>query len=90
MPAPDTNTNADQIGLNALAWTLGDPDRAQRLLATTGLDPADLRERIGEPAVLAAALAFLEGHEPDLIACAADLGVTPQTLVIARTMLEHA
>lgn len=89
MPAPDTNTNAEEIGLNALVWTLGEPDRAERLLAVTGLDPADLRSRVGDPAVLAAALGFLEGHEPDLVACADALGVRPQALVAAREALEH-
>jgi len=33
------------LALRALAWTLGDPDRAGRLLALTGLDPGDLRAR---------------------------------------------
>ena len=51
---------AAATALQALAWTLGDPARAERLLALTGLDPAELRARAGEPAVLAAALAFLE------------------------------
>ena len=56
----------------------------------TGLAPDDLRARIGEPAVLAAALAFLEAHEPDLIACADNLGVRPDALVTARQALETA
>ncbi len=61
---------AQTIGLRALVWTLAEPERALRLLAVTGLDPRDLRRRTGDPAVLAACLAFLEGHEPDLVACA--------------------
>jgi len=82
-----SDTNA-ALALSALAWSLGEPDRAERLLALTGLDPADLRARAGEPALLAAVLTFLEAHEPDLIACAAAIESTPAALVRARMELE--
>ena len=90
MPRPDTNKDAAALALQALVWTLGEPDRAQRLIDVTGLDPDDLRARIGEPSVLSAVLGFLEGHEPDLIACAADLEIRPEALVAARDALDHA
>jgi hypothetical protein len=77
------------LALRALAWTLGDLGRAERLLALTGLDPATLRARTGEPAILAATLCFLENHEPDLIACAEALEVKPEALVAARRRLER-
>ncbi len=76
------------IGLGALAWALSDATRAERLLSLTGLTPGDLRERATDPAVLAAILAFLEAHQPDLIACAGALGVSPEALVAARMELE--
>ena len=76
------------IGLRALAWTLGEQNRAERMLALTGLAPEDLRVRADQPAVLAALLGFLEAHEPDLVACAAGIGVPPQALVAAREALE--
>jgi len=82
-----SDTNA-ALALSALGWSLGEPDRAERLLALTGLDPADLRARAGEPALLAAVLTFLEAHEPDLIACAAAIESTPAALVRARMELE--
>lgn len=85
-----SETNAEAIGLQALAWTLGDPARAARLLDLTGLDPAELRARAAEPALLAATLGFLEAHEPDLIACAGALAVKPAALVAARMALENA
>jgi hypothetical protein len=78
---------AATLALGALAWTLGDAARADRLLALTGLAPADLRARADDPEMLGAALAFLEAHEPDLIACADALGVTPETLVRAHERL---
>lgn len=86
MRAPDTN--ADALALAALGWTVAEPSRAERLLAITGLDPADLRARAGDPVLLAAVLGFLESHEPDLVACAEALGVSPEALVHARAQLE--
>jgi hypothetical protein len=88
MRTAETNPDPTDLALRALVWTLAEPDRAQRLLDTTGLDPADLRARAGEPAILSAALGFLENYEPDLIACAAGLDVTPQAIVAARTALD--
>lgn len=76
--------DSSEIGLRALVWTLAEPNRAMRFLDLTGLDPAGLRATAGDPSTLAAVLGFLESHEPDLVACAADLGVAPETLVAAR------
>jgi predicted component of type VI protein secretion system len=76
------------LALSALAWTLADEARAQRLLALTGLSGADLRERLADPSALAAVLGFLEAHEPDLLACAEALGVEPGALAEARRRLE--
>jgi hypothetical protein len=83
-------TNAEALALQALVWTLGDPARASRLLDLTGLDPAELRARAGDPVLLAATLGFLESYEPDLIACADALDVKPAALVSARAQLEAA
>ena len=90
MPEAVVNEDAHVLALNALVWTLGDEDRAGRLLAVTGIDPADLRARAGESAVLAAALQFLTAHEADLVACADALGVAPQALADAADKLEAA
>ena len=91
MVSTDTNPNdASTLALGALGWTLGDDDRAARLVSLTGLTPGVLRARLGEPAVLAAVLAFLEAHEPDLVACAEATGTTPARLVAARAALERA
>nr|WP_295371194.1 DUF3572 domain-containing protein [uncultured Sphingosinicella sp.] len=86
------STNSDEaetLALSALGWTLSDGDRAARFLALTGLSPEDLRERLGEASLLAAALGFLEAHEPDLLACADALNVAPARLVEARGVLER-
>ena len=78
---------AEAWALHALAWILSDDGRAGRFVALTGIAPHDLRARAGEPAVLDAALGFLEGHQPDLFACAKDIGVAPIELVAARERL---
>ena len=77
----------EALALAALGWVLGAEDRAQRLLALTGLTPDDLRSGLGDPAVLGAVLDFLCAHEPDLIAAADALGVTPKELAGARERL---
>lgn len=76
------------VALQALGATLSDDRRAQRLLEMSGLDPSDLRERAGDPALLAAVLRFLEAHEPDLLGVAEAIGCKPEELVAARTALE--
>ncbi len=77
-----------EVALRALAVSLGDDQRAGRLLALTGLTPDDLRHRAAERDVLVAVLRFLEDHEPDLLAVAAALELKPQELVAARSALE--
>jgi hypothetical protein len=83
----DTN-DPETLALAALGWALAEPARAQRLLALTGLTPDDLRDRVGEPSLLAAVLGFLEAHEPDLVACAEAIEAKPADLVEARRRLE--
>jgi len=85
---PDETNDDEALALGALGWTLSEDKRAGRLVALTGLTPAGMRERLEDRAFLAALLRFLEAHEPDLLACAGDLGVSPARLVAAREALE--
>lgn len=71
----------------ALGWIVGDDDRAERLLALTGLDADELRTSLDDRGVLAAVLEFLTNHEPDLIRCAEALAVTPEELANAAQEL---
>ena len=66
---------------------LSDQERADRLLALTGLTPEILRDRLTDRSVLAAVLDYLAGHEPDLLLAADALNVPPETLVEARREL---
>jgi hypothetical protein len=88
MSSPITN-DAEALALAALAATLTDERRARRFLDLTGLDAEELRARAGERSLLAATLAFLEAHEPDLIEVAKSLNIKPETLVAARSDLER-
>ena len=88
MQAANSNDDAQALALRALVWALVEPQRALRLLDTTGLEPRELRSRVNDPAVLAAALGFLAAHEPDLIECSTTLGVPPGELVAAQRQLE--
>ncbi|NJM50738.1 MAG: DUF3572 domain-containing protein [Sphingomonadales bacterium] len=76
------------LAIQALAWALGDDNRAQRLLALTGLTPDGLRYGIGDTGLQAAVLGFLESHEPDLLACAVAIDVSPAALILAKRQLE--
>ena len=77
------------LALRALAATLADQRLAERFLSLSGIDPPDLRQRAGDPDLLAELLRFLEAHEPDLLAIAEELAVKPDELVAARRELER-
>jgi len=76
------------LALSALAATLGDERRAQRFLDLTGIGTDELRQRADDPRLLASLIAFLEAHEPDLVAVAAALEVQPSALAAARRQLD--
>lgn len=77
------------VALAALAATLADERRASRFLDLTGIDSEELRSRANDPVLLAALLAFLEAHEPDLLAVAEAVAIEPRALVAARHALEQ-
>ncbi|MFM7029176.1 MAG: DUF3572 family protein [Chakrabartia sp.] len=69
------------VAIAALGWVLADDARAQRFLDLTGFSPDDLRLRLLEPGLHDAVRLFLEGHQPDLLACAEAIGVKPDQLL---------
>jgi Protein of unknown function (DUF3572) len=86
--ASATATDPNALALAALAATLSDARRAQRFLDLTGIGTDELRRRAGEPSLLAALIAFLEAHEPDLISVAELVGAEPADLSAAKRQLE--
>jgi len=89
-PGTENNkdSDAEMLSLLALGWVLQDDRRAERLLALTGLDAAELRARATDPALLSAVIAFLENHEADLVACADSIGCEPGALAAAKRSLD--
>ena len=83
-----TPSDPHAVALAALAATLTDVRRAQRFLELTGIGTDELRIRASEPALLAALIRFLEGHEPDLLSVCEQIGVKAEALVTARRALE--
>ncbi len=82
--------DAELLALRALGWLIGEPARAERFLALTGLDVATLRARAGDPVILRAVIDHIAAHEPDLVACATALAIDPAALVRARDVLESS
>jgi uncharacterized protein DUF3572 len=76
------------LALAALAATLGDDRRARRFLDLTGIGTDELRSRANDPVLLAALIAFLEAHEPDLISVSEEVGVAPARWAAVRRELE--
>jgi len=85
---PETPTDAHALALTALAATLTDERRARRFLELTGIGTDDLRRTADDARLLSALIGFLEAHEPDLVAVAEAVGVTPEVLIGARRSLE--
>ena len=77
---PKSDLVGADLALAALGWILAEPDRAARFLALTGIGPDDLRTMLGTPALDRAVIDHLRAHEPDLLACAAAIGVAPDQL----------
>lgn len=86
-----TTNDAEALALAAMAATLTDERRARRFLDLTGLTVDELRSRAiaGDRGLLGATIAFLESHEPDLVAVAEAIGSSPARLVAAREKLEQ-
>ena len=78
---------AEEIAVSALAFLAADSDRLSRFLALTGLDPAGLRQAAAEPGFHLAILDHIAGHEPDLLAFAAEAGLPPERIAAARQIL---
>ncbi len=83
IPLP-TAAEEDLIAIRALTFIGGDPNRAQRFLAVSGLMPGDLREAAADPAFLTGVMDYLVADEPLLMAFAETAGLDPETVVRAQ------
>jgi hypothetical protein len=83
----NADENPDVIGLRLLAHVMSDAELAARFLALSGLDADTLRARADDRGLLAALIEFISGHEPDLVAAADALALTPNAIVAAGAAL---
>ena len=87
MKSHPPSQDPEVIGLAALGFLAGEPDRLMRFLSLTGLALEDLRERAGEPRLLAAVLDHLLGDESLLFLFAESEALHPAEVAAARRRL---
>jgi hypothetical protein len=78
---------AEAVGVKALQFLAADPVQLHRFLDLSGLQPQELRAAAADPAFFAGLLDFLLGHEPTLLAFAAEADVAPEDVARAREAL---
>ena len=78
---------ASEMAVSALSFIAQDPESIGLFMDQAGLDPQDLRAASATPGFLAAVLEFLCAQEPQLMAFAANAGVTPEAVDMARKVL---
>jgi hypothetical protein len=78
---------AEALAIEALGFLAADPERIERFLSLSGLNPSTLRAAAAEPAFLAAVLDHLATDESLLTAFAANAGRAPASVAAARALL---
>jgi hypothetical protein len=82
-----TPDRAETIALQALAWLIGNDDLRDVFMGATGAAPDDLRDRVGDPAFLAAVLSFLTNDDAWVIAFCDGVGLAYDQPLRARHAL---
>ena len=78
---------AEMLAISALSHIAAEPERLDRFLAVTGLDPASLRAEAGKPGFAAGVLDYVCNDEALLVGFAAEQGVPPEAVATARRLL---
>lgn len=78
---------AETVALQALAWLAGQDELLPVFLGATGATLADLRDRAGDPELLAAVLDFLLMDDAWVAGFAASAGLAPGLPAAARAAL---
>lgn len=84
---PPSAREAEAVALRALMWMAEDGAALAGLLAASGLAPAELRARAGEPEFLGFALDFVMEDEGRARAFAEAADLDPEALARARAAL---
>jgi len=78
---------AEGLGVQALAWLAGEPERLGRFLALSGLGPETIRAAARDRGFLAGVLEYIVGDESLLVAFAEHVQASPERVVQARGVL---
>ncbi len=78
---------AEALAIQALNFLATEPARLSRFLALSGLEAQSIRAAAAESGFLAGVLAHLGEDEAMLVAFAAEAGVTPAEVDLARRAL---
>jgi hypothetical protein len=81
---------AEIVAIKALAFIADEPARLERFFALTGLSPAEVKSRAGDPAFLGGVLDFVLADEPLALQFAAYAGLDAGVAVRARSALPGA
>jgi hypothetical protein len=78
---------AEDLAIAGLGFIAAEPERLDRFLALTGIDPASIRAAARQPQFLVGVLDHLLGEERLLLAFAAENDIDPEAVMRARDAL---
>lgn len=81
--------DAETLALQALGFLAEDPRRLTRFLALTGMEPDGLMAAAETTPMQSATLDYLLSDESLLLVFAANAGVAPETIAVARALLDR-
>lgn len=86
-PPTPSLPQAQSIALQSLIFLADDPERMERFLALTGVDPGDVRRLAQQSGFQLALLDHFAADEPLLLAFASRAGLEPAQILAARLAL---
>jgi len=87
MPVEINREAAETLSIEALSFLANDPERLDRFLSLSGLDPASIRLAASDPGFLAAVLEHFCTDESLLLAFSANAGRDPADIGKALRVL---
>lgn len=75
------------VGQDALIWLSGRPEAMAGFLASSGLAPDDLRDRVGDPEFIGFVIEFVMSSDEMVLDFAAESGLDPTAPGRARAAL---
>jgi hypothetical protein len=81
---------AEILALKALTFLTHSPETLSGFVSATGIQPADLRARAGDPEILAAVMDFMLADDARVTAFCQELAIGPREVQAARRALPGA